>query len=165
MGLLKGVKIHIRIAFIGLLLLVCSHGHCHTDPSTGRIRVLFLGEYYAANRIMLDWIAAEPRFELTVVPCSLQNVPISLAKKMTRLYIPRTYDILTSCYDILVLEDFGPMCLLDSAIENFRRGVEEAGMGLGLIEFANWAGTPVRATWIYGRRRSLNPPFPLWWIS
>jgi len=113
--------------------------HCGTDPATGRIRVLFLGELAAGNRIMLDWIVAEPRFVLTVVPCSLQNVPMSEAKRMTRLYIPRTYDLLTGGYDTLVFEDFGPMSLLASAIENFRRGVEE-GLGLALIEFANWQG-------------------------
>lgn len=88
---------------------------------------------------MLDWIVAEPRFVLTIVPCSLQNVPQSEAKRMTRLYVPRTYDLLVGGYDTLVFEDFGPMPLLNSAIENFRRGVEE-GMGLALIEFANWQG-------------------------
>ncbi len=127
-----------------LLLLVVSAvslpaGHCRSNPATGEIRVLFLGEFAAGNRIMLDWIVAEPRFVLTVVPCSLQNVPQSEAKRMTRLYVPRTYELLVGGYDALVFEDFGPMPLLSSAIENFRRGVEE-GMGLALIEFANWQG-------------------------
>jgi len=112
----------------------------HVDPGTGRIRILFLGEYYTANRIMLDWISAEPRLQLTVVPCSLQNVPMTMAKKMTRLYVPRTYELLSQGYDALIFEDFGPMSLMTSNIENFRRSVEEGGLGLGLIEFANWAG-------------------------
>ena len=115
-------------------------GHCRNDPASGEIRVLFLGEFAAGNKIMLDWIVAEPRFVLTIVPCSLQNVPSSEAKRMTRLYVPRTYDLLVGGYDTMVFEDFGPMSLLSSAMENFRRGVEEEGLGLALIEFANWQG-------------------------
>ena len=136
LGVFKGIFLST------MLLLFFIPGQCEgrTDPSTGRIRVLFLGEFYSGNRIMLDWITAEPRFQLTIVPCSLQNVPMSMAKKMTRLYVPRTYSMLTSGYDTMIFEDFGPMCLLDSAIENFRRSIEEEGVGLGLIEFANWGG-------------------------
>jgi len=67
--------------------------------------------------------------------------PRIYAKRMTRLYIPRTYDLLRSSYDVIVFEDFGPMSLTNANIENFRRSVEEEGLGLGLIEFANWQGT------------------------
>ncbi len=124
---------------VGILAVpACS---ARTDPDTGRIRVIFLGEYHGGNRQMLEWIAAEPRFQLTVVPCSLQDVPRIYAKRMTRLYIPRTYDLLRSSYDVIVFEDFGPMSLTNANIENFRRSVEEEGLGLGLIEFANWQGT------------------------
>ncbi len=150
-----------RFESLLLLALILTTGSVlgRVDPGSGRIRVLFLGEYYTGNRIMLDWVVAEPRFELTVVPCSLQNVPMSMAKKMTRLYVPRTYDLLTSGYDALVFEDFGPMCLLDSAIENFRRSIEETGMGLALIEFANWGGVGSSYVdlWI---ETALEPSFP-----
>ena len=131
---------------------------CRADSATGRIRILFLGEYYFWNTVFLDWLVAEPRFSLAVVPCSTQHIQLGEAKKLTRLYIPRTLNALVTGYDAMMFEDFGPLALETWHIENFRRAVEEAGLGLGLIEFANWgAGSNYMDMWM---KTTLYQAFP-----
>jgi len=150
-----------RTGTILLLLLATvnfSPVDCRVEPGTGRIRVLFLGEYYFWNTVFLDWLAAEPRFDLAIVPCSTQHIQLSEAKRLTRLYIPRTFKALAEGYDAMMFEDFGPLALEGSHIQNFRRAVEEVGLGLGLIEFANWgAGSNYMDMWM---KTTLYQAFP-----
>ncbi len=107
-----------------------------TDPSTGRCRVIWVGEICPSNEMVLDWIAAEPRFELTsAVPCDLQWLDLADATRFARIYLPRRYADLFSGVDVAVFHDFHPKVLPVGSIEWFRTAVEE-GFGLCLIEFA-----------------------------
>lgn len=99
-----------------------------------------MGEYYAGNDVFLGWMKGEPKFRLTIAPCSLEHLPMTQAKRFTRLYIPRTFDSLASGYDALVLEDFCPFVLETSILDNFARSVEDVGLGIALIEFAHHSG-------------------------
>jgi hypothetical protein len=116
------------------LLLVSAEGK--TDPDTGKCRVIWVGEISSNNEMVLDWIAAEPRMELTrAVPCDLQLLMLDEAKRFARIYLPRSYDSLMAGTDVAIFHDFHPKVLPVGSIEWFRHGVE-SGMGLCLIEFA-----------------------------
>jgi len=123
-----------------LLLVVLS---CFTpasmsksDPSTGKVRVIWVGEILSTNKMVLDWIMAEPRFQLTkAVPCDIQVVGLENAVRFARIYLPRTYERLYQDTDVAIFHDFHPKVLPGGSIEWFREAVEN-GLGLCLMEFA-----------------------------
>ncbi len=133
----------------GLILAVFSSMGCtgRVDPETGRVRVLFLGEVARTNELFLGWIAGEPQFALTRVPCDIEWIPIKAAKKFARIYLPRSETTLLDDYDVAVFEDFTPVVLPVSVLDWFQAAVSK-GLGLGLIEFANWGGTNEIQKWM-----------------
>ena len=83
-----------------------------TDPETGRCRVIWVGEISSYNEMVLDWILAEPRFELTIaVPCDIQMVGLKDAVRFARIYLPRTFDDLYGGNDVAIFHDFHPKVL------------------------------------------------------
>lgn len=112
----------------GLLFLMLTSAcvSARVDPVTKRARVLYLGDTsYTRNKIVLDWVMAEPRFSLIMVPCDLEFMMLPDARKFTRLYLPRTYEALNSSYDVLVLHNISPQPIDKNILVFFQRGIEE----------------------------------------
>jgi hypothetical protein len=113
------------------------------DPATGRIRLLYMGDPWSfqQNRIVLDWIDAEPRLTMVVVPCDLQVMEFPYAVRYTRQYLPRNYRELNSSYDVIVPNNISPRVIERKIVDYFRQAVEEDGMGAYLVGFDFWDGT------------------------
>jgi hypothetical protein len=110
-----------------------------TDPETGRMRIIFVGEIKTTSFPFPGWIEAEPKFTLQKVPCDLEWFAESDARRFIRLYLPRTYEQLTGSYDVILFEDFTLELLPAGALERFQRSIGEEGLGVLLVEFAFWS--------------------------
>jgi len=134
---------------VGLALLACAAitmgflapaSAARHDPQTGRIRILFIGQLVGAVNLFTSWYTIEPRMTVQPVPCSLQQVLLTEAKRLVRLYVPRTYQEMVGKYDCVVVQDLGPDVLSPNFLPDFRRAIEEEGLGAVLAEFVYWVG-------------------------
>jgi len=92
-----------------LLAFTLSPAMGRVDEASLRARIIYLGDAsLVTNRLILNWIRVEPKFTLTIVPCDLEFMTFSEAKKSTQLYLPRNYDSLNTSYDIVVLHNISP---------------------------------------------------------
>ena len=131
--------------FVEVLLL--GSGTCNGGPDD-KVRVIFIGEIAGSNELFLQWIEQEPHFSLTRVPCDIEWMPsLADAKRMVRIYVPRSERELAEGYDVAIFEDFTPDVMRIEQIDWFQRSVER-GMGLGLVEFCNWGGTNDIEKWM-----------------
>jgi len=114
--------------------------HSRTDPDTGRIRVIFLGEVKPAQFPFPSWIEAEPKFTLRRVPCDIEWFSETDARRFARLYLPRTYKDLVDHYDAIIFEDFTLRILPEGTLERFQKAIGEDGLGIALVEYVYWSG-------------------------
>ena len=146
------VPLEVRFGTIMLLAFTLSPVMGRVDEASLRARIIYLGDAsLVANRLILNWIGVEPKFTLTIVPCDLEFMTFSEAKKFTQLYLPRNYDSLNTSYDIVVLHNISPKVVPSRVLDFFKKGVFEEGIGLGLITFMFWGGgqgTNDIETWI-----------------
>jgi len=114
-----------------------------TSRVDGAIRCLYLGDpwSFVENRLVLDWIRAEPRLGIVVVPCDLEVMMRRDAVRFTRLYLPRTFSDYNSSYDVLLPNNISPMVIEDHILNFFPTGIEDEGMGCYLVGFDFWGGT------------------------
>jgi len=128
-------------AFVLLLVLASATvADARTDPDTGRIRVIFLGEVKPAQFPFPSWMEAEPKFTLQRVPCDIEWFSEADARRFARLYLPRTYNALIGQYDAIIFEDFTQRILPEGTLERFQRGIREEGLGITLVEYVYWSG-------------------------
>ncbi len=93
---------------------------------------MFVGEISSYNKMVLDWLVAEPRFQLTrTVPCDIQMIGYKDAVRFARMYLARTYKSLFEENHVAIFHDFHPKVLPRGSIEWFRQAVEN-GFGLCL---------------------------------
>jgi hypothetical protein len=121
--------------------------HGRTDPNTGRVRILFLGEVAWTNDLFLGWLTAEPQFVFTRVPLDIEWISMREAKRFARIYLPRTMEDLVQYYEVSVFEDFSPDVLTLAILDWFETAIYD-GMGLALIEYVNWGGTNDIPKWM-----------------
>jgi len=141
-GSLRAMPAKRPLAFLPLIIaLSCINASCapRTDPHTGRVRILFLGEVASDNALFLGWIATDPQFVLTRVPLSIEHISIDEALRFARIYLPRSEGDLSTRYDVTVLEDFTPVVIPTPAFDWIQSCISR-GMGIALIELVNWVG-------------------------
>lgn len=108
------------------------------DPETGRIRVIYLGDCIVQDNPSLAFLH-EPWIDVTRIPASLywqwahelyigESVP-----RFMRRYMPRTCDELARKYDVIILSDANVNMFQTQHLEWFKKGVEEAGLGLTMV--------------------------------
>jgi len=143
------------ILFAAILLIASVSGR--SDPSTGRIRVIMLGEINSGNVHFVQWIGDSPKFVLTRIACDI-NVAgsVSEGKRLVRVYMPRTEERLVNHYDVAIFEDFTPEVMRIEYLDWFQNSVAK-GMGIALIEFVNWLGTNEIQIWMTLRFYELFP--------
>jgi len=132
----------LSLAFMLLILAFSSMDASsapRTDPQTGRVRVLFLGEVASDNALFLGWIATDPQFVMTRVPLSTEHISMTEALRFARIYLPRSEEALWTRYDVTVFEDFTPVVIPASLFEWIQSSASR-GMGIELIELVNWVG-------------------------
>ncbi len=130
---------------IALIFIICPAWICltaafsRTDEHTLKARILYLGDAsFPPNKLVLQWIMAEPKLSMVVVPCDVYFIDLPVAQKMTRLYLPRTYQALNGSYDAVIIHNISPTIIPSNVLGFIHRALEEEGLGVGLICFMFW---------------------------
>jgi len=115
-----------------------------TDPSSGHIRVIGIGESYYPETRFPHLIRADPRLRYQPIPAnwyegSFSNVGSGKEDVMRfiRQYMPKTYPDFVENYDVMLLSDFEVDVITPLQFSWMERAVREEGTGLGKYEM-NW---------------------------
>jgi len=146
MDIWGGITGKLFLASLVAMVVFPIQAGARTDPASGRVRVLFVGEVMSGNQLFLSWISADPQFTLTAVPCDIEYQTMMDAKRFARIYVPRTQDRLND-YDVTMFEDFTYKVLPLNVLDMFQSSIYE-GMGIALIEFVNWGGDNDISEWM-----------------
>jgi len=118
------------------------------DPSTGRIRIIYLGDAWGASSAY-SYMIRDPMFRVTPVPASAGHMGgLPNLSRYIRLYVPRTYGRLVESYDIIILSDTVKAFYRPQHLMWFRDSVEKDGKGIVMvggreIQWGDWTHTPV----------------------
>lgn len=138
---------------LGLLLSTALAREEMRDPSTGRIRILYIGDAWGPTPYF--HMMAEPSFVGTPIPATYAHIGTygdRQLKQFMRVYMPRNYRDFTSNYEILILSDTNRMLYTQEQLTWFEHGVEEEGIGIMMVggieafggdNYPTWAGSPV----------------------
>jgi hypothetical protein len=111
---------------LGLLLSTALAREEMRDPSTGRIRILYIGDAWGPTPYF--HMMAEPSFVGTPIPATYAHIGTygdRQLKQFMRVYMPRNYRDFTSNYEILILSDTNRMLYTQEQLTWFEHGVEE----------------------------------------
>ena len=130
------------LIFVVVLILGASEGSAKTDPATGFIRILCIGESYVPETRLPILLRADPRIRYQPIPANWYEGTFQSiggggkddALKFIRQYMPRTYDRLVASTDAVLLSDFEVDVITEQQFSWMERGVREGGMGLGKYE-------------------------------
>jgi uncharacterized membrane protein len=111
----------------GLLAVEGAARELRSDPSTGRIRVLYMGDALIAGPF--PYMMMEPGMTATPVT----YVGTDQIKRQVRRYMPRTAGRLKSDYDVLILSDAFREMFRSIEINWMSEAVAEAGLGLIMV--------------------------------
>ena len=113
---------------LGLLLLALVPGWAIED---GRIGILYISDPIRAPGF--DFMRSEPIFSMRFVAASMRGFggyDIEDVQRAIRLYMPRTYDDITTLFDVIVLDNANRDALSISHVELLARAVRESDLGL-----------------------------------
>jgi len=128
---------------LGLLLMIfsISASLAKTDPATGHIRIICIGESYVPETRLPVLLRADPRIRYQPIPANWYESTFQSvgggkedALKFIRQYMPRTYDRLVQSNDVLLLSDFEVDIITEQQFVWMERSIREAGLGLGKYE-------------------------------
>jgi uncharacterized membrane protein len=141
------------------------------DPSTGSIRLLYIGAPFQAEGPYM-YLVSDPLLAVTPISGNMFGLAPGLVKKAMRLYMPRTRADLVSKYDVLGIDDSTYTSYPANSLEWFREGCLEDGLGIfmgggseafgGAHGFPSWFDTalvdvmPVNPLPVYGGGISRN---------
>lgn len=101
------------------------------DPETGRVRILYLGE--SVGRPM-SYFVQEPIFSMNIIPAGVAlGKPEGEARRLMRLYMPRSFDDFIGRYDVSVISDARVDFFSVDQHQWFKRAVIEEGHGLLMV--------------------------------
>lgn len=112
--------------FIPLLLLlpICLAGPTHFD-ATNKIGVLCIGDTSYGESPILGWLSIDFAVQWQELPTDVGGVMSDeAAKKMTRIYTPRTLERLLHTYDVLLLLEPRMEWFSGSEMQRFKKSVE-----------------------------------------
>jgi hypothetical protein len=115
-----------------------------TDPSSGHIRIIGIGESYYPETRFPHLIRADPRLRYQPIPAnwyegSFDSVGTGREDVMRfiRQYMPKNYPNFVENYDVVVLSDFEVDVITPMQFTWMEKAVREEGAGLGKYEM-NW---------------------------
>ena len=123
-----------RLAAVLLILSLVTNSQLiygRKDPTTGTVRVLYIGDYSASSPYPM--LQAEPLITLNFAwPSAMEGMSTALARRMFRQYIPRTYEKLAE-NDAIIISDADVFIFEDQHYMWFRDAVKKNGSGLVMI--------------------------------
>jgi len=118
------------------------------DPVTHKIRVLYIGDAWGPTPY--TYMMEEPSFTGTPIPATYAHVGTyndQQLRQFMRVYMPRTFDALTTGYDLIILSDTNRGLYRTDQLEWFRCGVEIGGMGMMMVGGIEAFGGKNYPTW------------------
>ena len=142
--------------FLGFVLLACTHTSTsqRSDPQTGRVRILYIGDGWGPSPVPL--LTSDPAFTVVSVPTStmhadfhatVEGFSAEAIRKLVRLYMPRSYDAMTAKHDLTVLSDANPFFMTERHLEWIRRSVTDDGFGMLMVGGVESFGAPKGMPW------------------
>ena len=125
MGRIAGMLAPLMLLF--LLVSPAGARELKSDPMTGRIRVLYMGD--PGTHSPMPYFVMEPG--MTATP--LQYLGRDFAQRKARVYMPRTAQRLREEYDVMILSDAMREMFTSQMLNWMSDGVLKGGMGLIMI--------------------------------
>lgn len=140
------------LVLLGLHVLPSAAGmETKLDPETQRIRVIWGRAPTSSYAFALE----DPRIEVHAsLPCLTYEktmADLAVARRLARIYLPRTYPSLVAGFDLIVLEDIDSRIFPPENLVWFRDAVREEGLGMimgggsqgfgGNQPFTSWGDT------------------------
>lgn len=120
------------LVFVAVFIPMSVSVVCSAD---GQIRVLYIGGLVRSQPFV--FMKSDPLFSIDFVGATLRGDWVAAAgmslhdvHRIIRLYMPRTYDELTSRFDVIALTDANSAAVGAHNIEMLAQGVREGGVGL-----------------------------------
>ncbi|MBU7004228.1 MAG: hypothetical protein HXS50_01580, partial [Theionarchaea archaeon] len=114
-----------------LSILLLGPAYSRRDPETGKIRVLYIGDYSASSPYPI--LVAEPLIDIRFAwPSAMEGMMPAQARRLFRQYIPRTYQKLTE-NDAIIVSDADVFIFEDRHYVWFRNAVIDNGSGFVMI--------------------------------
>ncbi len=121
------------------------------DPQTQRIRLIWGRAPTSSYVFALEDPRCEIRVSLPYLTYEKTMADLSYARRLSRIYMPRTYQMLLETIDLVVLEDIDTRIFTPDNVAWFRDGVRDHGLGLlmgggsqgfgGNAPFTSWGDT------------------------
>ncbi len=115
-----------------LLVTAVEGRDLRADPTTGRVRVLYMGDALGI-RGPYPYIVQEPSFVATPAEACTFHSTMDFIKKQMRAYMPRTAGRLKANYDVLILSDANRGVFRPQEINWMSEAVLEDGLGIIMI--------------------------------
>jgi len=124
---------HIMIPILFVVLLSAGAGGrgLRVDPTTGRVRVIYIGDAMGVSN-PFPILDQEPSLYSTAVYACTYHQTTQQIKKSLRAYMPRTYSRFLN-FDVVILSDANREAFSAKELSWMNRGVEEEGQGLVMI--------------------------------
>jgi len=129
-------RLMVRIALISLSLFLLMNGAviAKSDPDTGRIRLLLIGDHWYGEGVYLQsLLRSDPRIDLLASIETSNGLLPEEVRRRSRLDFPRTRQRLASSVDVLEFSYAPPWCLTGEQQRWVHDSVTEDGLGLILI--------------------------------
>ncbi len=127
-----GLSPRTGVIAVTFLLLAC----CQVEgmaprksPETGMVRVLYIGEPVGGMG-PYRFMDQDPFLEMSPIQATTAWYEIDVIKRSLRIYMPRTYKVLTGKQDVIILSDANRDLFSAQTLQWFSDGVLEEGMGL-----------------------------------
>lgn len=140
------------IGLLTYLVLPTGVGGARVDPSTGRVRILYIGDGWGISPV--PCYQSDPAFTVVSVPTSelhvghgVMHFDRPMMKKFVRLYMPRTYESLLDSYDLIILSDANVLLMGGNHLTWMRDSVPDHGLGLVMVGGLESFGAPRSEPW------------------
>ncbi len=139
------------------------------DPATGKVRLLYIGDYVGADT-PARLLEQEPLISVRGVPATLAWYQEKFIRKFMRIYMPRSYEEMSRNNDVILFSDAGVRLFEPRHFQWFEDAVVKDGLGLAMIGgVESFGAEPGRPAWIgtsvakilpvEGIYQSFNPAF------
>jgi uncharacterized membrane protein len=125
-----------------------------SDPETGRVRILYIGDGWGPSPVPL--LQSDPAFTVISVPTStlhadfhatVDSFNAEAIRKLVRLYMPRNYEAMLSKHDMTVLSDANPFFMNENHLTWIRDSVTNEGFGMLMVGGVESFGAPKGTPW------------------
>ncbi len=124
----------LTLLILALMILMLSVSTAKTDPSTGRIRLIAVGnQWQDVNRYPLGLLRSDPRIFLLSSIETANGLPADEVRKRLRIKFPRTKARFSSEVDVLQLMFSPPWVFTGEQQQWIHDSIYEDGVGLVLI--------------------------------